>query len=189
MTSFQTVTLVLVSGWLCVLTLAVLLCIRQIALLGIRLDQSSGAFSFAADGPELGSRISAGAETTLPELARGRVFAVLISATCSPCREFASDLAKHRFDDSVVALLSGPRELADGLEGLLASTGIRVVRDPEAHTVAAALEIQSTPFAVRIEDGTVSAKSYLNRIADLQLLMTDLPLERSPALEVVGSAR
>jgi hypothetical protein len=66
----------------------------------------------------------------------------------------------HRFEQSVVALVPGREEQAGELAALL-PTGIRVVLDPEATQLAESLDLESTPFAIEVEGGTVTSKVHL----------------------------
>lgn len=165
MNGLSIVVLGLVGLWLALLTFVLILVIRQIALLTVRLSVNGQAFSLANDGPEVGSNVSEEILSTLPVLERKRTHVLLISATCAPCRELVTELSEHRFEPSVIALVAGREELAEGLIALLPSN-FQVVRDPQATTVAQALNVKSTPFALTLEDGTVSRKAYMYRPAD-----------------------
>ena len=50
----------------------------------------------------------------------------------------------------------------------LLPSGIRVVLDPDAARVAEAIDLESTPFALEVERGTVTRKAFLHEgAADL----------------------
>lgn len=172
MNSLMITALVVVALWLGVLTLVVILTIRQIALLTVRfaaigqaLPTSDDTFSLADDGPEVGSSIPEEVWSQLPELGQQPAYVLLLSANCTPCRDLASQLHRQRFDATVTALIAGHEEVAAGLAALL-PPGIHTVRDPEATALAKALHIQSTPFAVAIKDGIVISKEYIYGIGD-----------------------
>ena len=160
--------LVLVCIWLGVLTLVVVLLVRQIGLLTVRLSVASQALSLDNDGPEVGSSIPEEVTSVVPELMEERAFLLLISSSCTPCRELVSDLQGERhFEQKVVALVPGHEEPAREMAALLPS-GIRVVLDPDAARLAEALELESTPFALEVERGTVARKTFLHEgAADL----------------------
>jgi hypothetical protein len=162
------VALVLVSTWLAVLTLTMILCIRQIALVTLRLDRGD-SFSFADDGPIIGSEVSEEVLERLAHVNGASAYLLSVSATCGPCRELAEELARKSFPERLVVLLTGRAEIADGLAGLFPNTA-RIIRDPHALSITNALTIGSTPFAVKIEDGIVAGKSYINRVSDLESL-------------------
>jgi hypothetical protein len=98
----------------------------------------------------------------VPELMEERAFLLLISSSCTPCRELVADLqGEHRFEQKIVALVPGHEEPAREMAALLPS-GIRVVLDPEAARLAGALDLESTPFALEVERGMVTRKAFLH---------------------------
>jgi hypothetical protein len=168
MSALAIAALVLVCIWLGVLTLVVVLLVRQIGLLTVRLSVASQAFSLDNDGPEVGSSLPEEVTSVVPELMEERAFLLLISSSCTPCRELVADLqGEQHFEQKIVALVPGHEEPAREMAALLPS-GIRVVLDPEAARVAEALDLESTPFALEVERGTVARKTFLHEgAADL----------------------
>jgi hypothetical protein len=167
MSALAIAALVLVCAWLGVLTLVVILLVRQIGLLTVRLSVASQAFSLDHDGPEVGTNLPDEVMSALPDLQDERAYLLLISAGCTPCRELVAGLGEHRFEQKIVALVPGSMEQASELVALL-PPGIRPVLDPEAVRVAEVLELESTPFALEVEGGTVTRKAYLHEgAADL----------------------
>jgi len=158
MSALAIAALVLVCVWLGVLTLVVVLLVRQIGLLTVRLSVADRALSVDNDGPEVGSSVPE--DVALPDLEEERAYLLLISAGCTPCRELVADLGDRRFEQNIVALVPGSEEQASELAALL-PPGIRAVLDPEATSLAESLKIQSTPFALEVERGTVTRKAYL----------------------------
>ena len=160
MSALAIAALVLVCIWLGVLTFVVILLVRQIGLLTVRLSIASQTLSLDDDGPELGSSVPEDVASVLPE-PEERAYLLLISAGCDPCRELAADLHGRRFEQNIVALVPGREELASELAALLPS-GMRVVRDPKATSLAESLALESTPFALEVESGTVIRKAHLH---------------------------
>lgn len=158
--------------WIGALTLVVVLCVRQIGLLTVRFDQSGGSFSLEDDGPEVGGGIPAEVATILPGSIHGARQLLLVSATCTPCRDLAEQLRSRELPASVIALVPGPPELADGMVALL-PPGIQVIQNPEASSIASALHISSTPFAVAIDAGIVTGKQYLHSVDDFMTFVAD----------------
>jgi hypothetical protein len=158
MSALAIVALVLVCAWLGVLTFVVVLLVRQIGLLTVRLSVATQAISLDDDGPEVGSALPEDVAEVMP--ADERAYLLLISASCEPCRELVVELDGHRFEQSVVALVPGREEQAGELAALL-PPGIRVVLDPEATQLAESLDLESTPFAIEVEGGTVTSKVHL----------------------------
>jgi hypothetical protein len=169
MSTLAIAALVLVCIWLGVLTLVVVLLVRQIGLLTVRLSVASQAFSLDNDGPEVGSSLPEEVTSVVPELMEERSYLLLISSSCTPCRELVSDLqGEQRFEEQkIVALVPGHEDQAREMAALLPS-GIRVVLDPDAARVAGAIDLESTPFAVEVERGMVTRKAFLHEgAADL----------------------
>ncbi|MGH3144634.1 MAG: hypothetical protein ACRDTR_02420 [Rubrobacter sp.] len=152
--------LVLVCAWLGILTFVVVLLVRQIGLLTVRLSVTGGASSLDDDGPEVGSSVPEAVASVMPDGAEEHAFLLLVSSTCTPCWEMVADLGEHRFEQKIVALVPGREEQAGDLAALLPSS-MRVVLDPEASRLAGALQLESTPFVLEVEYGTVTRKAYL----------------------------
>lgn len=161
MSALAITALVLICAWLGVLTLVVVLLVRQIGLLTVRLSVASQTLSLDDDGPEVGSNVPDDVASILSDLEENRGYLLLISAGCTPCRELVVELGEHRFEQKILALVPGREEQASQLAALLPSD-IRVVLDPEATELAESLELESTPFAIEVEGGTVTRKTYLH---------------------------
>src|SRR5215208_4133817 len=110
------------------------------------------------DGRVVGSSLREDVAVVMPD--GERAYLLLISASCEPCRELVAELDGHHFEQSVVALVPGRQEQASELAALL-PPGIRVVFDPEATHLAESLDLESTPFAIEVEGGTVTSKVHL----------------------------
>ena len=158
MSALAIVALVLVCVWLGLLTFVVVLLVRQVGLLTIRLSMATQAISLDDDGPEVGSALPEDVAEVVPD--GERAYLLLISASCEPCRELVVELDGHQFEQSVVALVPGRQEQASELAALL-PPGMRVVVDPEATQLAESLDLESTPFAIEVEGGTVTSKVHL----------------------------
>jgi hypothetical protein len=158
MSALAIAALVLVCAWLGVLTLVVMLLVRQVGLLTVRISMATQAMSLDDDGPEIGSSLPEDVAEVMPE--GERAYLLLISADCDPCRELVAELDGHRFEQKVVALVPGRQEQAAELAALL-PPGVRVVLDPEATQLAESLDLESTPFALEVESGTVTRKVHV----------------------------
>jgi hypothetical protein len=163
MDSLNTIALISGAIWLGILTLVMLLVIRQIGILTIKLVHVDTSSLLENDGPELGSPVPSETLTFLPELASGHTNLLLISAQCMPCRELVTELTHHRLEPQVITLLSGREELADELATLLPNN-FRIIRDPDASSIAETLKIKSTPFSVAFQDQVVVNKAYVYSI-------------------------
>lgn len=165
MSPLSSVVLALFGAWLGLLTLVVVLSLRQIGLLTMRAAVNPERFSTANDGPTIGSTVPALVASAIPDAESGPVQILFLSASCAPCRKVATDLSPHPLPSTVTALLAGREELADSLVELL-PRGIRIVRDPDASNVSQALEIRSAPFAVAIDARKVTQKTYVHGAQD-----------------------
>lgn len=159
MSALAIAAIVLVCAWLGVLTFVVMLLVRQVGLLTVRLSAATQAMSLDDDGPEIGSSLPEDVTEVMPE--GEPAYLLLISAGCDPCRELVAELDGHRFEQGVVALVPGRQEQAGELAALL-SPGMPVVLDPEATQLAESLNLESTPFALEVEGGTVARKVHLH---------------------------
>jgi hypothetical protein len=155
------VALILACTWLGILTLVVVLLVRQVTLLTVRLSGLNQQPTLDNDGLEVGSNVPEDVTTQLPELEGERAYLLLVSATCTPCRELVDDLSGHYLEQTVTALVPGREEAAEEFARLLPSCGIRPVLDPEAARLAQVLKIQSTPFVMEVERGVITRKAYL----------------------------
>jgi hypothetical protein len=158
MSALAIAALVLVCAWLGILTFVVMLLVRQVGLLTVRISMATQAMSLDDDGPEIGSSLPEDVAEVMPE--GERAYLLLISADCDPCRELVAELDGHRFEQKVVALVPGRQEQAAELAALL-PPGVRVVLDPEATQLAESLDLESTPFALEVESGTVTRKVHV----------------------------
>ncbi len=181
-TTILGVTLALAGTWLLVLTLIVVLLIRQVGLITIQLSHRQPAnFDAVEDGPEIGSQMAEKVVDALPKLQELQpYFLLLLSSSCVPCRELASTISRLESRTELIVLLAGSDELAQGMTELLPKDLV-VIRDPKATDLADAMRIHSTPFAVKILDGTVMGKQYVHQISDLRQLMIsqDAPMNHS----------
>jgi hypothetical protein len=161
MSALAIAALVLVCIWLGVLTLVVILLVRQIGLLTVRLSVAGEATPLDNDGPEIGSSVPEDVAVVLPDQSEEHAYLLLVSSTCTPCWELVADLGERRFAQKIVALVPGHGEKAGELAALLPSD-IQVVLDPDATRLAGALQLESTPFVLEVEQGTVTRKAFLH---------------------------
>ena len=182
MSSIEVVAVVVVGVWLATVSFVLLLLVRQIGLLTVLVQQGGPPVSMDRDGLEVGEQVPEDVVSALSLNGRP-TYVLLMSTTCGPCRELAADLEGAAIDAPLVALVSGADDLADGLVALLPN-GVRVVRDPDATVLAKSLRINSSPFAIEVEAGTVTGKSYVNTRSDLLRLVDARRREK----ELVGHA-
>jgi hypothetical protein len=151
--------------WLAVLSFLILLCIRQVTILTQRLDLMAGPPRSEDAGIAVGMPIPEAASRVVDENGKGKIV-LLMSATCGPCVEVASELTDTGFDRPVTLLMPGAEKNAERLIGMIPAS-FDVIRDPEAKELAERLGISMTPFALGVKDGWVVGKSYVNTADDL----------------------
>lgn len=159
MNDLEIAALIVIVAWLGVLSLVLVLAIRQITLLTARIDRSGVVYRME-DGPAIGSQVPDGVVEALPGVLTGVTHLLLISATCTPCRQLAEELRDKTLpkNGTTTALVPGRTELANGIVNLLPSD-TEIVRDPDATEIAHALQLQRVPAALTLERGIVVAKS------------------------------
>jgi hypothetical protein len=170
MSALEVTALVFTAVWLGVVSLAVLLLVRQVGVLTVRLDVASRLISPAKNGLPVGTAIPRDAATELPQLQEGVHYLLALSSTCDPCRELVARLDGNPLPEPVIALVSGPSDRTEGFVALL-PPGVQVIRDPEADSLLKSLQIETTPFAVEVKDGAISGNAVLTEATDLQRLM------------------
>lgn len=184
MSAFGITALVLAALWLAAASLAILVLIRQVALLTLRLDRIEEGP--ALDGISVGSLVPETVMAALTASNAEQLHVLVLSATCGPCRELADELAKDPPTQSVIALIGGEREPAAAIGERLPGQ-VRVVLDPEASQVIDSLDLKTSPFLFTFEGGKVTDKASVRNGAHL-LALLDRPTvgerQRQPSLEV-----
>jgi hypothetical protein len=170
MSALQLTALILSGFWLGVLTLAVLLLVRQVSVLTVRLDIAIQQFSPSNDWLAVGAPVPEEVTTALPQLREGLHYILALSATCEPCRDLVAQFDGQEVIRHVLALVSGPPERAENLIDFLPPS-VEVIRDPRASSLLRSLQIRSTPYAVEMENGIVSGTVFPSEVTDLFRLM------------------
>jgi hypothetical protein len=155
--------------WLAVLTLVVLLLVRQVSLLTVRYALPAGRVDVDADGVEVGTPLPAAVAALFPADVQERGSVIALSAGCVPCIEVVARLKSVKIHWPCVAIVSGPQEEAAELARLLPPE-VEHVLDPIAGRIASALELRSAPFAIAVTNGVVAGKRYLREARDLAAL-------------------
>lgn len=186
------VVLVVGASWIAVLSLIVLLLVRQVALLNVRIERGAPQLT-PRQGLMVGREVPAVVRTHLPEIQDGGVaYVLLMSAICGPCREVAPELRRLLISEPVIALIPGGHDAVRGLVAMM-PPWIRVIEDPTAAEIARELQIDTTPFGFEIEFGMVTGKVFIHEARDLMHLIEARrngarKLARGP-MEVTSGAR
>lgn len=160
--------------WLLVLTVGVMLCIRQLGALTARMEIVAMG-SGAGQGAALGFQISGDLARAHPGLAAGRRIVLVLSATCASCAELMRriDLGDRPQSlgavDGVIALLVGADDPSRrSSRDVLSDVAGDVVVDPLATAVAQALRMKTIPSALYLIDGVVAGTiMFLDRLEQI----------------------
>lgn len=170
MNTLETVVVGLVVSWLLVLTLIVILIVRQIGLITLRFEFVSGTEIPLSDGPDIGTAIPQGVLEKLSGFGQGLSYLLLLSSTCTQCHELGPQLRELSPAGQVFTLVPGRAETATELVVKLPDW-VRVIVDPMASEIANELDFKLTPAALEVEEGVVTGKTHLKAAADLQRFM------------------
>jgi hypothetical protein len=171
--SLETVALVLVAAWLALISVLVLLLVRQVGLITVRLDRARSAGAPVADGLAVGEHLPPEVTDRLPDtVAQTRGYLLVLGAVCQPCRQLLDDLRDARFDAPVHAVVSGSTEHADAVMELVPDT-MQAVTEPAATAIVHALEIESTPFVFEVKEGQITAKAMVRGAEHLLAFIDD----------------
>lgn len=165
MSGLEVVALMVVALWLGVLTVVVLVLVRQVAIIDVR-PQLEAQSAQPEVGLLIGTKVPPDAAAALGELNGGPVFLLFLSPTCRPCIEIASEISRQSFRWPILALFAGTGDIAADFQALFPPT-VHVIRDPAATSVAEGLEVRGAPFALQIENGVLTGKARLRGVEDL----------------------
>jgi hypothetical protein len=167
-TGLELAALVTVAAWLAILSIAVLLCVRQLGVLTVGSRPVSGETQMVGDGLEIGRRVPPDVRSVVPGLDQLK-YLLFVETGCAACRQLIAELADSDIDASFVAIIQGSRRV-DELASLLPAR-TAVVRDPDAAQVFERMEVELTPTVLEIERGFVTGKGVLRGLYDLVSLL------------------
>lgn len=178
MTGLGVIALVVVAVWLTVMSVLVLLCVRQISALMIRVDLTArGASGIVAT--TIGFRLSAALAERAPFLTEGPKLVILLSTTCDPCLDLIAELRRGTTpanlgpENRVILLRTQGDPAADVVIHELEPFA-RVIAGDAAEDVARGLGMNTTPTAVLLDDGEVTGTGVAHRVAELDELTRDI---------------
>jgi hypothetical protein len=167
---------IVIGLWLVVLTVALLLCVRQLAVNRVRLELLVRGGAGSGTGPTVGFSLAPALLASRPELARERALVVVLSGNCANCMqvidEWESGDGPALIESQDVLLLVTGQEGAASEEAAhrLADLGA-VVREPEASRLAQALNMSYRPSALLLEGGLITGTSILEHARELDDLL------------------
>ena len=167
--------LIVVSVWLGILTIAYLLIVRQVALLGMQVDRAApglandhGLASDYRDGLPEGTPVPEPVFEALPHTRTGVQLLLVLSGTCAPCREMAPQLASSKPYAPLTVLIPGRAAVAEQVFHLMHGFDGPVMRAADADRLTNALGITSTPSVTVVRDGHVIATRFVKTLQDLE---------------------
>lgn len=165
--------------WLVVLTIAVMLCVRQIAIQRVRQEQLvRGGAGSAGTGPTVGFSVAPTLAQSRPGLVRPRALVVVLSGNCANCMQVIEEWEAGEGPsliggEDVMLLVTGQdgppsRDAARRLEVFG-----NVVREPEASQLAQSLNMTYRPSALVLEEGLITGTAILEHARELDDLLAD----------------
>jgi hypothetical protein len=173
MSALETVALVAAGIWIGVLSLVVILLVRQVGLLTVRLDRQREEEAPVMEGIPLGEALPQDVVTALPAMNGSATYVLLLGGMCPPCQQLALGMKDESPQQAIVAVISG-EEGGDAIAELLAPHA-QVVREPQASAIANGLGVATTPFAVEVVSGEVVGKAVVRGLDHLMAFMRNDP--------------
>lgn len=184
MSDLGVVALVLVSCWMAVLSIAVLLLIRQVGLTTVRLDRIRDVRAPVNDGLDVGKAAPEAVVDLLPETASAPTYFLVLGSLCAPCRELLADLRPDDLTHTTFALIGGREDIKDDVVSLV-PMGMRAVTGEAGAAALRALEVSTTPMAFEVRDGTITGKAMLRGAQHfLSFVGESAGATKSPKLEI-----
>ena len=194
MTTLATVVVASMVAWMSLLTVACLVWIRQMTLLGLRVDRAStlpgqdledlGPVADYRDGLPPGSAMPEGAHDILARVDRRSPHLLLtLSGTCAPCRELAPQIKEWRPPVPFTLVLPGRAVLATEMLELSGANPGDVLLGETAERLTALLEITSTPSATLVYEDHVVGTRYLHGLQDVHALMQSVDQQDDRSLQ------
>lgn len=168
MSDTELAALVLIAVWLALLSLAVLIVIRQLGFITLQLHGSGLA---TEDGPIIGTVLSSSIVAAVPELAVGLHYLIFLATDCRPCLNFASELTDSGFTHpDLVVVYSGGNKSDDKLADLLPAAMRRYEPD-RASLLQDQLTVNATPSILQVEEGVIVGKGLLRSVSDVRVFI------------------
>lgn len=161
MSGLETAAVIAVAAWLGVMTLALLMLVRQIGLLSAWAERNTNTRD---DGLDIGVAVPEPAREVLPQLTAGLNYVVFLAGNCQPCREFALEASRSpeldelRDTHRIAAVVTGEDVQAEEVARML-PRWFEVARHDEAVLLTQTFEVQTTPAVYEVDRGTVTGRA------------------------------
>ncbi|MGB1583891.1 MAG: hypothetical protein ACPHCI_08910 [Solirubrobacterales bacterium] len=150
--------------WLILLTIGVLACVRQVALL------SAGQFAGSEQAPKMDDQVigpAIGTELSDELLTRlgysgdpGPLISIFVTQSCPICLDLLPELVPARFESPVTVVIPGGTERIPAyFDDSVYDVQHTMVLDPEADSIMRELDLQAVPFMIEIRNGLVVSKT------------------------------
>lgn len=172
MSGLGTAALVAAGIWVGVLSLVVVLLVRQVGIITLRLDRAREEDAPVTEGIDVGEPLPQDVAAALPTLNGRPTYVLLLGGLCPPCQELAFKLRDDQGTQSIVAVISGRNASADAIAEAM-SERAAVVREPDATAIADGFGVGTTPFAFEISDHEITGKAVVRGADHFASFMRD----------------
>lgn len=170
--------IVVVALWLAVLTVSLMLCVRQMAIQRVRLELLVRGGAGSGTGPTLGFSLAPALLESRQEFSRDRTLVVVLSGNCANCAQVMREWEEGEgpslvSPEGILILLTGQEGApSDDAARRLAHLG-EVVREPESSRLAQALSLTYRPSALLLESGLITGTAVLEHAREMDDLLAD----------------
>jgi hypothetical protein len=158
MHAIEIVALSMGAAWLAVLSIIVMVSLRQVGILTAWMMQRKVP---AEGGLDIGAPIPIQSLDSMPELGHGLGYALFLSGNCVPCQDLASSLESSdeilglRDKHPVFAVLRGKGNQVEDVARVLPEW-VKIVRDPAASSIHEEFKITATPSIAEVDAGKLT---------------------------------
>jgi hypothetical protein len=161
MSALETTGLVAVAAWLSLLTLSILMLVRQVGLLTAWMQQRAPA---GEGGLDIGQEVPERALRLFPGVRERLGYVLFLAGDCQPCREFAlaaghsEEVANLRATRPIAAAVTGDDAKADEVARMLPGW-ITVFRAEDARVLEESFDVRATPVVYEVERSKVTGRA------------------------------
>lgn len=176
--------------WLCVLTVVVLLLVRQLGLVTARIKHLG--IEHGRDSLEIGEVVPSSMRTANDYLFLDEKYVVFLSSACFPCRDLVAESGNVVSTEDILVVVEGNDAMADSMRAALLERGLTALGPSESELFTREFDVNATPIALHVDRGIVAGKAYLTKFSDVELLrpptlIPQLDIVKANALEVTRS--
>lgn len=164
MSGLETAALAAVGAWLFILSLAMVLLVRQVSLVSAWAQNQAQSPGGSQDGLTIGLPIPDEAIDLLPEATDQLAYVWFLGGDCQPCREFAADAARAdevvnmKGKHPIVAAVTGTTEQVSDFAQLLPDW-VRIIGGDDAAGLNKEFKVLQTPMVYELDRGNVTGRA------------------------------